>query len=118
MKIGTVIGTVVATLKHEGFEGRKLLLVRPEDPSGGRAEGPVIAVDTVRAGAGDRVLFLDEGNSARQVLDWPDGCVRAVIVGYIDSIDLAAGGGPPTAAARRSPPARRPRSPRRRPPSR
>ena len=88
MKIGTVIGTVVATLKHEGFNGRKLILVRPEDTHGKKTETPVIAVDTVHSGAGDRVLFVDEGNSARQVLDWTDGCVRAVIVGYIDEVNL------------------------------
>ncbi|MCX6354578.1 MAG: EutN/CcmL family microcompartment protein [Candidatus Aureabacteria bacterium] len=88
MKIGTVIGTVVATLKHEGFVGRKLLLVLPEDPYGKKTESPVIAVDTVCAGTGDKILFIDEGNSARQVLDWTDGCVRAVIVGFIDSVDL------------------------------
>ncbi|MCX6358072.1 MAG: EutN/CcmL family microcompartment protein [Candidatus Aureabacteria bacterium] len=88
MKIGTVIGTVVATLKNEGYNGRKLLLVRPEDPYGKKAEAPVVAVDTVCAGPGDRVLFVDEGNSARLVLDWADGCVRAVIVGFIDSIDI------------------------------
>lgn len=90
MKIGTVIGTVVATLKHPGFDGRKLLLVRPEDPHGKRTETPVVAVDTVDAGSGDRVIFVDEGNSARQVLDWKDGCVRAVIVGYIDEIHIPA----------------------------
>ncbi len=89
MKIGTVIGTVVATLKNEGFNGRKLLLVRPEDPHGKKTDTPVVAVDTVHAGVGDKVIFVDEGNSARLVLDWENGCVRAVIVGYIDSIDLA-----------------------------
>lgn len=88
MKIGTVIGTVVATLKHEGFNGRKLLLVKPEGPRGEKADSPVIAVDTVSAGTGDRVLFVDEGNCARMVLDWENGCVRAVIVGYIDEINL------------------------------
>jgi ethanolamine utilization protein EutN len=89
MKIGTVIGNVVATLKDKGFDGRKLLLVRPENPDGKAADTPVIAVDTVQAGVGDRIIFVDEGNSARMVLDWPDGCVRAVIVGYIDEIEMA-----------------------------
>jgi len=60
-------------------------------------------VDTVQAGAGDRVLFVDEGNSARQVLDWKDGCVRAVIVGYIDEIHLAPDVSPKTPPARMSP---------------
>jgi len=104
MKIGTVIGTVVSTLKNEGFVGRKLLLVRPEDPYGKKTETPVVAVDTVCAGVGDRVMFVDEGNSARQVLDWTDGCVRAVIVGYIDEINLSAG---KSVSGRRAKPARK-----------
>ena len=43
----------------------------------------------MQAGVGDRVLVLDEGNSARQVLNVePWGPVRAVIVGVIDDVDL------------------------------
>ncbi len=49
------------------------------------------------------MLFVDEGNSARQVLDWKDGCVRAVIVGYIDEIHLAPDVSPKTPPARMSP---------------
>ncbi len=41
------------------------------------------------AGPGETVLVLDEGNGARQVLNWPDGAVRAVIVGIVDEIELA-----------------------------
>jgi microcompartment protein CcmK/EutM len=43
----------------------------------------------VQAGPGDLVLVLDEGSSARQLLDAePNGPVRAVIVGIVDAIDL------------------------------
>jgi microcompartment protein CcmK/EutM len=36
------------------------------------------------------VLLIDEGNSARQVLQTgPQGVVRAVCVGFVDSIDLS-----------------------------
>lgn len=41
-------------------------------------------------GAGERVLVLDEGNGARQVLDSMDGPVRSVVVGIID--DIVSGG--------------------------
>jgi microcompartment protein CcmK/EutM len=34
------------------------------------------------------VLVLDEGNGARQVLEAPDGPVRAVVVGVIDELEL------------------------------
>lgn len=89
MYIGQVAGTIVATLKHPFFVGRKLLWVERLDLAGRAAGRYDIAIDTVRAGVGDRVLVLDEGNSARQVCDVePWGPVRAVIVGVIDEIDL------------------------------
>jgi microcompartment protein CcmK/EutM len=47
----------------------------------------VLAFDTVDAAPGDRVLVLDEGNGASQVLGRPRGPVRTVIVGVIDQID-------------------------------
>lgn len=90
MYIGQVAGTVVATIKHPFFNGRKLLLVERLELSGRPTPKYDIAVDTVRAGVGDRVLVLDEGNSGRQVCDVePWGPVRAVIVGVIDRIDLS-----------------------------
>jgi microcompartment protein CcmK/EutM len=91
MYIGQIAGTVVATIKHPMFTGHKLLVV---DRLGldGRPTGRYdIAVDSVQAGAGDRVLVLDEGNGARQVLAVePWGPVRAVVVGVIDQVDLPA----------------------------
>jgi ethanolamine utilization protein EutN len=92
MYIGRVAGTVVATIKHPMFQHRKLLLVERLDLAGRATAKYDIAVDSVQAGVGDRVLVLDEGNSARQVLSVePWGPVRAVIVGVIDEIDLPEG---------------------------
>lgn len=92
MYIGQVAGTVVATIKHSMFAGHKLLLVERLDLEGRPTARYDISVDTVQAGVGDRVLVLDEGNSARQVLNVePWGPVRAVIVGFIDEVDLPAG---------------------------
>ena len=88
MYIGHVFGTVVATIKHETFRGHKLLLVERLMPDGRPTPKYDICVDTVQAGAGDTVLVLDEGTSARQVLNQAQGAVRAVIVGIIDRIDI------------------------------
>jgi len=89
MYIGRVAGTVVATIKHPMFSGRKLLIVDKLDLAGRVTSKYDIAVDTVQAGVGDQVLVLDEGAGARQVLDVePWGPVRAVIVGVIDEVDL------------------------------
>jgi ethanolamine utilization protein EutN len=87
MFLARVTGEVVATIKHPHLRARKLLLVQPE-PTPGRAVPPeVIAVDTVDAGVGDRVLVADEGNAAAQVLAMPRGPVRTVIVGVVDSVE-------------------------------
>jgi ethanolamine utilization protein EutN len=81
MYIGRVSGTVVATIKNELFEGRKLLVVDKLDLAGQPMAKYDIAVDMV--------LVLDEGNSARQILDRePDGAIRAVIVGIVDHLVL------------------------------
>ena len=91
MYIGRVVGTVVATIKDEAFSGRKLLLVDRLDLSGAADGHYDIAVDVVQAGIGDRVLVIDEGNGARQVLKRDPAPVRAVIVGVVDDVDLVSG---------------------------
>ena len=89
MYIGRVFGTVVATIKHSTFDRHKLMLVERLMLDGTPTPKYDICVDTVQAGVGDTVLVLDEGNSARQVLNQaPHGTVRAVIVGVIDRIDV------------------------------
>ena len=87
MRVGRVAGTVVSTIHHPFFEGRRLLVCDLLDRRG-RPEGYTIAVDAVGAGAGETVLVLDEGNSARQIFGISTGPVRAVIVGIIDAIDV------------------------------
>ncbi len=87
MYIGRVSGTVVATIKHGVFHGRKLLLVDRLDLDGSPSGNYDICVDQVQAGVGDRVLVLDEGNGARQVLRLKVAPIRAVIVGIVDAVD-------------------------------
>ncbi len=97
MKLARVVATVVSTVQAPAFDGRRLLLcdfLDPLDPDQRPAGGYTIAVDTVGAGAGETVLILDEGNSARQVLMAPDAPVRAVVVGIVDEVALADGLGP------------------------
>lgn len=88
MTLCTVTGTVVATVKHPSLTGRKLLICRPIDPeSGAFAGGEMVAVDSVQAGEGDRVLVCDEGNAARLVLGEKDAPIRTMVVAIVDSVD-------------------------------
>jgi len=88
MKVGRVVGTVVSTICNEIFEGRRLLVCDLLDENG-EPEGYTIAVDAVGAGAGEEVLIVDEGNSARQIVGRSWGAIRAVVVGVVD--DWSAG---------------------------
>ena len=90
MYIGKVIGTVVATTKIAHLEGRKLLMVDQLNLEGDGTGDYDIAVDVAQAGIGDTVLVIDEGNGARQILDLDPGAIRAVIVGVVDEVTLAA----------------------------
>jgi microcompartment protein CcmK/EutM len=90
VKIARVVGTVVSTIQAPAFFGRSLLVCDFLDLEGRPAGGYTIAIDAVGAGAGETVLILDEGNSARQVLMAPDAPVRAVVVGIVDAVTLAA----------------------------
>jgi ethanolamine utilization protein EutN len=89
MVIGKVVGTVVATISHPHYKNRRLLVVQPMGLAGQAEDGDFLALDSTQAGIGDTVLVNREGNGARQVLGDPDAAVISVIVGIIDSVDLA-----------------------------
>jgi len=85
--LGRVVGTVVSTVQHPFYQGKKQLMVRACLPNGELdGEKYVVAVDLVGAGVGQTVLVEDEGNSARQLMDAPMGPVRSVIVGIVDEV--------------------------------
>ena len=83
MNLAKVTGSVWMNRQHPAFEGKKLLKVQPEKGA------PVVAVDVVGAGVGDRVLLMEEGNGSRQLMGDLGAPVRGVIVGVVDGVDLA-----------------------------
>ena len=85
MFVGDVIGTVVATVKYPTLTGVKLLLVQPLDDAM-RAKGePVVAVDSVGAGVGQRA-FCVLGKEAAMALDDPFAPVDVAVVGIVDAV--------------------------------
>jgi ethanolamine utilization protein EutN len=46
-----------------------------------------LAIDAVQAGIGDKVIVIEEGNSARDILGEPETfTIRSVIAGIVDEI--------------------------------
>ncbi len=89
MILARVVGTVVITMSHSDYKGRRLLVVQPLGLPGQPDDGDFLALDNTQAGIGDTVLVNREGSGARQVLQNPDAAVISVIVGIVDSVDVS-----------------------------
>jgi ethanolamine utilization protein EutN len=89
MILAKIIGNVVSTVKVTGYESRNIMIVQPIDPSGVPKGKSFLAVDTVQAGVGDTVLVLEEGGSARMILDEPETfTIKSIIAGVVDHITI------------------------------
>ena len=87
MFLAKVIGTVWATRKDEHLKSFKLQFIQPIDAARKNAGSPIVAVDTVGAGAGETVFYI---TAAEAVIPLPVDMapVDASIVGIIDRIDV------------------------------
>lgn len=84
------MGSVTAAVKHPSYEGRPLMIVQPIDHEGHETAASLLAIDTVQAGPGDRVLVLTEGTGVRQILQADPTCtpIRSLIVGIVDQVSV------------------------------
>lgn len=89
MHLGRVVGKVVATVKADGLEGVRFLIVQPLDKHGGDHGTPVVAADAVAmAGPGELVYFVASREAAEAL---PERFVPVdhAIVGLVDQVALA-----------------------------
>lgn len=89
MQLARVVGTVVATQKNRKLEGAKLLLVQPLTPDDKPRGTALLAIDSVGAGVGEKVLIVLEGRAAGDALRRKAAAVDAAIVGIVDHVDYA-----------------------------
>ena len=90
MRLGRVIGNVVATQKHPKLSGAKLLLVQPLTAHDAPIGPSVLAIDAAQAGVGDTVLVVIEGRAAVTALGRRWAPVDAAIIGVVDRVDAEA----------------------------
>ena len=93
MFIAKVVGNVWATTKHKSLNGLKLLLVRRMDGITGKYldEDIMMAVDkSMGAGVGNTVMIMDEGNSARQILNDKKAPIRTIVCAVVDAVKRGA----------------------------
>jgi ethanolamine utilization protein EutN len=88
MLLARVVGTVVSTQKHEKLVSSKLLLVQPLGLDDAPRGTTLLAIDSVGAGVGEKVLVVVEGRAAGEALGRPVSPVDAAIIGIVDTVDL------------------------------
>jgi len=90
MFLGKVIGTVVCTAKNPVLEGKKILVVQPLDPQGRPSGKPVIALDSVGAGAGETIYWC-RGREASFAWYPAEVPTEATIVAIVDRVNVPGG---------------------------
>lgn len=86
MILGKVSGVIYSTINHDFYDGKKLLVIDKLDSNKKYTGKYLIAIDSVGAGIGENVIVIDEGNSARQIVQDSSAPLRSIVVGIVDEI--------------------------------
>lgn len=87
MLLGRVIGNVVATMKNASLEGQRFLIVQPLDRHGRDKGNPLVALDSVGAGAGEMIYWC-KGKEASFPFLPAEVPTEATIVGIVDTLNV------------------------------
>jgi ethanolamine utilization protein EutN len=86
MQLARVVGHAVSTVKHPSMTGWKLLVVQPlaaDDKADGE---PLLAIDSLGANSGARVMICNDGKGARELVGSPNSPVRWFVMGICDGV--------------------------------
>jgi ethanolamine utilization protein EutN len=85
MQLGLVVGHATSTVKHTTLNGWRLLIVQmltPDDKPDGE---PVLAIDSLGAGMGSRVLLTTDAILVRELVGAKTSPVRYSVMGLADT---------------------------------
>jgi ethanolamine utilization protein EutN len=84
MQIGRVVGHAVSSSKHASLVGWRLLVVQLLTLDGQADGEPLLAIDSLGAGAGDRVILCNDGAEARRLVGAKNSPARWFVMGLPD----------------------------------
>lgn len=86
MQLAEVTGTVVASVKYEGLEGVRMLIVQPLDRDGNPDGGMVVAADAVEMAGPGELVYVVGSREAALAMPQPFVPVDHAIVGIVDQV--------------------------------
>jgi ethanolamine utilization protein EutN len=84
MQLATVIGHATSTVKHPTLSGWRLLVVQPLDAAGSPDGPPILAIDALGCGKGDRVILTSDGKGVREMVGADNTPIRWAVMGIAD----------------------------------
>jgi len=88
MLLGIVKGTAISTLKYQGIEGLKLLVVQPVNRKLEPVGAMQVAVDVVQAGPGDLCVMVRSREAALAMPEIKFVPVDLALVGIVDQLNV------------------------------
>jgi ethanolamine utilization protein EutN len=88
MKLGLVVGTVVASVKYVGLEGVKFLIVQPLDRDLRPMGGKVVAADGTAAAGPGELIYFEASREAALACPVKFVPVDHAIVGLVDEVKV------------------------------
>jgi ethanolamine utilization protein EutN len=86
MQLAEVIGHATSTIKHPSLDGWRLLVVQAlgvrNEPDG----VPIIVLDDLGGGRGDRVIISSDGKATRELVGAENSPARWAVIGLADGI--------------------------------
>jgi len=83
VRLGRIVGRVVATVRAKDLDGEKLLLLQPLDARREPAGATLVACDVAQSGPGDLVVWVG-GREAALALPRSFVPVDATVVGHVE----------------------------------
>ncbi len=84
MQPALVLGSANATVKHESFDGQRLVIVQPVGMDDAADGPPLVAVCGLGSRRGDRVILTSDGVYARTVTNHANTPARWSVIGIVD----------------------------------
>ena len=86
MQLARVIGHATSTVKHPSLQGWRMVVVQPVDARSEPDGVPIITIDPLGSGRGDRVIISSDGKANRELVGAENSPVRWAIIGLADDV--------------------------------
>jgi ethanolamine utilization protein EutN len=79
-----VEGSAISTIRHPSLKGWRLLVCQPVNDEGESDGLPILCLDCLGAGIGERVIATSDGKSVREKMGDPLSPARYMLIAILD----------------------------------